>query len=78
MQKECKYRIREGAPEVDVNGKSYTNFGNKSGGSAPGGSSVHTVQELEGHVSSYAAAAVHAVEKMRSEYLNAVDHLNWS
>ena len=78
MQKECKSRLRDNAPEVDANGKPYTSFSSKPSGSPSGNPRVHAVHEIEGHVSSYAAAAVHAVQEMRSDYLNAVDHLNWS
>ena len=78
MQKECKSRLRDNAPEVDVNGKPYTSFSSKPASSPSGNTRVHAVQEIEGHISSYAQAAVHAVQEMRSDYLNAVDHLNWS
>ena len=78
MQKECKSRLRDNAPEVDANGKPYASFSSKPSGSPAGNPRVHAVQEIEGHISNYAAAAVHAVQEMRSDYLNAVDHLNWS
>ena len=78
MQNECKYRLRHNAPEVDGTGKPYTSFSNKPAGTPSGNSRIHAVQKLDGHISSYAAAAVHAVQEMRSDYLNAVDHLNRS
>jgi hypothetical protein len=78
MQKECKSRLRDNAPEVDANGKPYASFSSKPAGPPSGNTRVHAVQEIEGHISSYAQAAVHAVQEMRSDYLNAVDHLNWS
>ena len=69
MQKECKSRLRDGAPKVD------SSTTDKPGGQP---NRVHTVKKVEGHVSSLAAAAVHSVQEMRSDNLNAVDHLNWS
>ena len=77
MQKECKSRLGDNAPEVDANGKPYTSFSSKPSGPPGGNPRVHAVHEIEGHVSSYAAAAVLAVQEMRSDYLNAVDHFNW-
>ena len=75
MQNECKSKIWNGGPEVDANGEPYASFANKAGDPPSGGSRVHVIQELVGHVSSYAAAAVQAVEEMRWEHLN---HLNCS
>ena len=78
MQKECKSRLRDNAPEVDANTKPYTSFSNKPAGSSNTNTRVQVVQEIEGHISDYSAATVHTVQEMRSDYLNAVDHLNWS
>ena len=71
MQRECKSWSYRGGHQWEA---VQQHLGKKGGQSTQ----VHTVKEIEGHVSSYAAAAVHAVQEMRSDYLNTVDHLNWA
>ena len=61
MQKECQSRLRDKAPEVDTNGKRYASFSNKLVGSSNRNPRIHEVQEIEGHITSYAASAIHAV-----------------
>ena len=78
MQKECKSRLGDNAPEVDANGKPYASFSIKLASNPIENPRVHAVHKIKGHVSSYAAATVHARQEMRSDYLNAVHHLNWS
>ena len=75
MQKECISRLRDGAPEVDANRKPFSSVKSKPGGHP---NRVHVIKEMEGHISSYAAAPFHAVQEMRSDYLNIFDHFNWS
>jgi hypothetical protein len=78
LQKECRSRIRDQAPEVDAQGKPYgSTLPGPSGGGGGARPKIHAVQELVDHVSDYSAAAISAIEEMRADYENAKTHLNW-
>ena len=62
---------------VDANSKPYSSATAKTASLAPRGQRIYAVKEIKDHLFPYATAAVHAIQEMRSDYLNAVDHLNW-